>query len=115
MRARASTVDEIAAISGALKEVALDLDVVMVALSQLSRSPEGRADKRPNLSDLKGSGALEQDADVGILLFREEMHERTDANAGVAEAIVAKNRDGETGVAKLCFIKQLARFENLAF
>lgn len=105
---------EIAAISRSLKRLGKELQLPVVALSQLSRAPEGRADKRPHLSDLRGSGALEQDADIGILLFRPEMHKRTDDNAGIAEVIVAKHRNGPTGVLRLAFDSQLAKFSNLA-
>jgi len=105
---------EVAHVSRSLKILAQELDVAVVALSQLSRSPEGRADKRPQLSDLRESGALEQDADLVFLLFREEMHKATNENAGVAEIIVAKNRSGPVGVTRVRFMKQLAKFCNLA-
>jgi replicative DNA helicase len=105
---------EVAAISAGLKRIALDLDVVMLALSQLSRAPEGRTDKRPLLSDLRESGDIEQDADVAVLLFREEMHKKKDDNEGIAEAIVAKNRSGPVGTVKLYFDRHLAQFRDLA-
>lgn len=105
---------EVAAISAGLKRVALDLDVVIVALSQLSRAPEGRTDKRPLLSDLRESGDIEQDADVAVLLYREEMHKKKDDNEGISEAIVAKNRSGPVGTVKLYFDKNLAQFRDLA-
>ena len=104
----------IAAISKGLKMLAKELRVPVVALSQLSRAPEGRTDKRPHLSDLRSSGALEQDCDLAILLYRPSMHGRTPENDGIAEVIVAKNRTGSTGVVRMCFIESLARFENLA-
>ena len=106
--------EDVAAISRGLKRLARESNVALVALSQLSRAPEARTDKRPHLSDLRESGALEQDADVAILLFREEMHKPTDENSGVAEAIVAKHRNGPTGVTRLAFLKDLMKFENLA-
>jgi replicative DNA helicase len=86
-------------------------------LSQLSRAPEARSDKRPQLSDLRESGALEQDADVVILIFREEMYKQSNEPAesdGTAELIVAKQRNGPTGVIKLAFLRQQTRFANLA-
>ena len=105
---------EIAAISRALKGLAKELNVPVVALSQLSRAPEARADRRPQLADLRESGALEQDADVVMFLFREEMYEETPENAGVAEVIIGKQRNGPTGTVRLAFLKQQTRFELLA-
>lgn len=104
----------IAAISKGLKRIATDEDVALVALSQLSRAPETRKDKRPHLQDLRDSGALEQDADVVLLLFREEMHAPTPENAGLAEVIVAKHREGPTGVQRVAFLPGRAWFEDLA-
>lgn len=103
---------EMASVSRALKRIAKQENTVLVALSQLSRAPEGRKDKRPQLSDLRGSGALEQDADVAVLLYRGEMHGDADSE-GIAEAIVAKNRNGATGTRRLAFVKELALFGNL--
>lgn len=111
---QASRQEEVASISRGLKRMAKELHVAVVALSQLSRAPEARSDKRPHLSDLRESGALEQDADLAILLFRPEMHKRTDDNEGIAECIVAKNRTGPVGVTRLCFMESLAQFDNLA-
>lgn len=106
---------EVAAISRGLARLSKDLDISVVALSQLSRAPEDRKDKRPQLSDLRESGALEQDADMVLLLFRQEMYSSKDEDKGMAECIVAKQRDGPTGVVRLAWIDYLAKFGNLAF
>jgi replicative DNA helicase len=109
---------ELAAISRALKILAKELDIPIVALSQLSRAPETRGDHRPQLSDLRESGALEQDADVVLFIFREDMYSQEgEARAdleGTAEIIIGKQRNGPTGVVRLAFLKQYTRFENLA-
>jgi replicative DNA helicase len=107
---------ELAAISRSLKGLAKELRVPIVVLSQLSRAPEARSDHRPQLSDLRESGALEQDADVVILIYRDDVYNKdpNNENAGIAELIVAKQRNGPTGVAKLAFIKEQTRFANLA-
>lgn len=104
----------VAAVSRGLKRLAKEHDIAVMALSQLSRAPEGRKDKRPMLADLRDSGALEQDADVAVLLFREEMHSPSDENAGVAEAIIAKNRNGPVGVRKLTFMQDYTWFTDMA-
>ncbi len=106
-------VTELASISRGLKGLAKELSVPVVVLSQLSRAPEQRPNKRPQLSDLRESGALEQDADVVVMIFREDMYEATEENQGVAELIVAKQRNGPTGTARLAFIREFTRFENL--
>jgi replicative DNA helicase len=109
---------ELASISRSLKGLAKELNVPIVVLSQLSRAPEARSDHRPQLSDLRESGALEQDADVVIFIYREDLY--ADKNQppteaqGVAELIVGKQRNGPTGVVKLAFIREYTRFENLA-
>ena len=108
---------ELASISRSLKGLAKELSVPIVVLSQLSRAPEARSDKRPQLSDLRESGALEQDADVVILIFREEMYKQVNEPAesdGIAELILAKQRNGPTGMVKLAFLRQQTRFANLA-
>jgi replicative DNA helicase len=104
---------ELAAISRSLKGLAKELHVPIVALSQLSRAPESRSDHKPQLSDLRESGALEQDADVVVLIFREDVYTRTEENQGIAELIVAKQRNGPTGSVKLAFVREHTRFENL--
>jgi replicative DNA helicase len=109
---------ELGSISRSLKGLAKELRVPIVLLSQLSRAPESRSDHRPQLSDLRESGALEQDADVVAFIYREDMYAdksqpQTDAQ-GVAELIIAKQRNGPTGIVKLAFIREFTRFENLA-
>jgi replicative DNA helicase len=109
---------ELASISRSLKGLAKELRVPIVLLSQLSRAPESRSDHRPQLSDLRESGALEQDADVVIFIYREDQYLGRNApstdSQGIAELIVGKQRNGPTGVVKLAFIREFTRFENLA-
>jgi replicative DNA helicase len=109
---------ELASISRSLKGLAKELRVPIVVLSQLSRASETRADHRPQLSDLRESGALEQDADVVIFIYREDQYADKNAppteSTGTAELIIAKQRNGPTGVVKLAFIREFTRFENLA-
>jgi replicative DNA helicase len=107
---------ELASISRSLKGLAKELRVPIVVLSQLSRAPESRSDHRPQLSDLRESGALEQDADVVVLIYREDAYNRDPNNpdAGTAELIVAKQRNGPTGTVRLAFLREQTRFANLA-
>ena len=108
---------EISAISRALKGLAKELDIPVLALSQLSRAPEQRrGDHRPQLSDLRESGSIEQDADVVLFVFRPDLYAKDDEaeETGVAEIIIGKQRNGPTGVVKLAFIDQWTKFENLA-
>jgi replicative DNA helicase len=104
---------EISSISRSLKGLAKDLACPVMALSQLSRAPEARSDRRPQLSDLRESGAIEQDADIVMFIYREEEHKPTDENRGIAEIIIGKQRNGPTGSLRLAFIKEFTRFENL--
>ncbi len=107
---------EVSSISRSLKALAKELRVPVVVLSQLSRAPEARPDKRPMLSDLRESGALEQDADVVMMIFREDFYNR-DENvepSNIAEIIIAKQRNGPTGTVKLAFAREQTRFMNLA-
>jgi replicative DNA helicase len=109
---------ELGSISRSLKGLAKELRVPIVLLSQLSRAPESRSDHRPQLSDLRESGALEQDADVVTFIYREDMYtdrsQPPSDSQGVAEIIVAKQRNGPTGIVKLAFIREYTRFENLS-
>jgi len=106
---------EISSISRALKGLAKELNIPVVALSQLSRAPESRGGQgghRPQLSDLRESGALEQDADVVVFIYREEEYSPTPENRGLAELIIGKQRNGPTGSAMMAFIREYTRFEN---
>ncbi|MCD6093250.1 MAG: replicative DNA helicase [Candidatus Omnitrophica bacterium] len=105
---------EISEISRSLKALARELNIPVVAISQLSRAVEARTNRRPQLSDLRESGAIEQDADLVLLLLREEYYNPTEENKGIAEAIIGKQRNGPVGSIKLAFIKEYARFENLS-
>ena len=104
---------EISAISRSLKALARELDIPVIALSQLSRNAELRADKRPLLSDLRESGALEQDADLVLFLYREDYYDHETAVPNVAELIIAKNRNGATRSLNLYFDRSTQRFESL--
>lgn len=106
-------VQEVSEISRTLKGLAKQLDVPVLALSQLSRAVEMRADKRPQLSDLRESGSLEQDADIVMFLYRDEYYNRDEGNENIAEVIIAKNRNGATGSVRLHFLKETQRFSNL--
>ena len=104
---------EIASISRSLKALARELHVPVIALSQLSRAVEKREDKRPMLSDLRDSGAIEQDADVVMFLHREEYYDKTSDKVGETEVIIAKQRNGPIGMVKLAWIPEYTRFANL--
>ena len=105
---------EISVISRSLKALAKELNIPVVALSQLSRAVEQRADRNPQLSDLRESGAIEQDADVVIFLYRPWVYSQEDEDEGKAEIIVAKQRNGPTGAIQATFLNRFARFENLS-
>jgi replicative DNA helicase len=104
---------EVSQISRDLTGLAKELQVPVIALSQLSRAAESRTDHRPQLSDLRESGAIEQDADVVGFIYREEYYNATDENSNKAEIIIAKQRNGPTGTVELAFIKEFTRFEDL--
>jgi len=106
---------EISAISRSLKELARELRVPVIAVSQLSRAVESRQGNRPMLSDLRESGAIEQDADLVVFLFREEYYNPKPENENKAEAIIAKQRNGPVGTVDLVFLKSYTRFENPEF
>jgi len=105
---------EVSELSRGLKVLARDLDCPVMALSQLNRSLEYRADKRPMLADLRESGAIEQDADAVMFIYREEAYEPDSANKGLAELIVAKHRAGPTGTVHLAFFDKYTRFHDAA-
>lgn len=105
---------EISEISRSLKAMARELNIPVIAVSQLSRAVEQRSPKRPQLSDLRESGAIEQDADLVILIYREDYYNPNTSKKNIAEIIVAKQRNGPVGTVELLFQKDFARFENLA-
>jgi replicative DNA helicase len=105
---------EVSEMSRSLKLLAKELDVPVVALSQLNRGPEQRTDKRPLLSDLRESGSIEQDADVVILLHREDAYEKESPRAGEADLIVAKHRNGPTATVTVAFQGHYSRFVDMA-
>ncbi len=105
---------EISMISSNLKSLAKELNIPVIALAQLNRQPEGREDRKPQLSDLRESGSIEQDADVVLLLYREDYYNPDTDRKGIAEVQVAKNRTGPTKTVELAFLRQFMRFENLA-
>ena len=105
---------EISVISRSLKALAKELNIPVIALSQLSRAVEQRADRKPQLSDLRESGAIEQDADVVIFLYRPWIYSQEDEDEGKAEVIIAKQRNGPTGTIQASFISKYARFENFS-
>ena len=106
-------VQEISEISRGLKGIARELNIPVISLSQLSRAVEARADHRPLLSDLRESGSIEQDADVVMFIYREELYDENTENKGVAEISVSKHRNGPVGKVNLRFVQRTARFADL--
>ncbi|MDF5361692.1 DnaB-like helicase C-terminal domain-containing protein, partial [Vibrio parahaemolyticus] len=104
---------EISAISRGLKAIAKEMECPVLALSQLSRAPELRADHRPILSDLRESGAIEQDADVVLFLYRDDYYNEDSEKKNIGEVIIAKHRNGPTGKVELAFKKEYTKFLNL--
>lgn len=103
---------EVSQISRELKSLAKEMNVPIIALSQLSRAPEARNPPRPMMSDLRESGSIEQDADVVAFIYREDYYKPSEENAGVAELLISKQRNGPTGTVRLAFLKEFTRFEN---
>ena len=103
---------EVSQISRELKSLAKEMNVPVIALSQLSRAPEARNPPKPLMSDLRESGSIEQDADVVTFIYRDEYYKPSEENAGIAELLISKQRNGPTGSIKLAFLKEFTRFEN---
>jgi len=113
-RAR-SREQEIGGVSRSLKSLAKELNVPVIALAQLNRDVEKRPNKRPMLSDLRESGSIEQDADLVVFIYRDEVYKGADSKEpGVAEVRIAKQRNGPTGLVRLTYLKEFMRFENMA-
>lgn len=114
-RSDGDRVQEVSSISRTLKAMARELNIPVVAACQLSRQPEGRTDKRPILSDLRETGSLEQDADVVLMVYRDDYYNREHSEKpGIAELIVAKHRNGPTGSLEALWRKEFTRFDTLS-
>ena len=111
---RENRATEISEISRSIKALAKELQVPIIALSQLSRKVEERNDKRPLMSDLRESGAIEQDADIILMMYREEYYKQDTSEKGIAEVIIGKHRNGPTGTVKLTFLGEYTKFQNFA-
>ena len=112
-RSEQSRQQEISDISRSLKALARELRVPVIALSQLSRAPEQRQDHRPQLSDLRESGAIEQDADMVMFIYRDDYYNEDSDRKGIADIIIAKHRNGEVGKVSLVWLASLTKFENM--
>ena len=106
---------EISYISRSLKSLAKELNIPVIALSQLSRAVESRTNHRPIMSDLRESGAIEQDADIVLFIYRKYLYSKNEEDKGLAELIISKHRNGPTGNVKLAFIDEYAKFQNYEF
>jgi replicative DNA helicase len=111
---RGNKVQEITEISQNLKSIAKELDIPVIAVSQLSREVEKRDDRRPRLADLRESGSIEQDADLVVFVYRDEYYDENSNKKGEADLIISKHRNGPLGKIKLQFNKRIALFSNLA-
>ena len=97
-----------------MKAIAKELNIPVIALSQLSRQPESRVDKRPMLADLRESGSIEQDADIVGFIYRDEVYDEHSPDKGIAELIISKHRNGQVATVRLAFLGHLTKFANLA-
>ena len=104
---------EVSEISRSIKALAKEMECPIIALSQLSRAPEQRADHRPMLSDLRESGSIEQDADVVMFLYRDEYYDAETEDKGIAECIISKQRNGPVGNIKMAWLAEFSKFANL--
>jgi replicative DNA helicase len=111
---RESRTQEVSEISRGIKALAKELNVPVIAISQLSRKSEERTDKRPMMSDLRESGAIEQDADLVVFVYRDDVYHPDSEYKGTAEIIVSKHRNGPIGMIRLTFSGQFARFDDYA-